>query len=83
MPIYEYLCSQCGQRFEALVRHPDDADAKTVHCTTCGSEQIKRLVASHTHFQLHGTGWYETDFKNHTDTPPTTGGDKSGSSKST
>ncbi len=61
MPIYEYRCEKCGKVFE-LLRHIDDHN--TVQCVQCGSTDTKKLIASHTSFQLRGTGWYETDFKN-------------------
>lgn len=32
-------------------------------CPECGTDQLKRKVSA-TRFQLKGTGWYVTDFKN-------------------
>lgn len=40
MPIYEYVCEQCGRRSEAL-RKMDEADAPLA-CEGCGSERTKR-----------------------------------------
>ena len=43
MPIYEYKCQTCGQIFDVLVRTP--AGAQEVHCKTCESTDLKRLVS--------------------------------------
>jgi len=42
MPIYEYQCSECGNRFERLVRSPDDEIA----CAECGSKRLEKLVSA-------------------------------------
>ncbi len=42
MPIYEYECEGCGERFEELVA----ADAALVPCPECGSERTKRLIST-------------------------------------
>jgi putative FmdB family regulatory protein len=34
MPIYEYACQQCGQRFEALVRSDTIPECPHCHSTT-------------------------------------------------
>ncbi len=39
MPIYEYQCAECGQRFEAMRRMSERADAPA--CPGCGSEETK------------------------------------------
>lgn len=40
MPLYEYTCSHCAQRFEKLVR------ASTVPaCPTCRTEDVQRVVS--------------------------------------
>jgi len=43
MPIYEYGCSQCGERFEELVRRPSEEKAA---CPACGSAQVERLPSA-------------------------------------
>ncbi len=43
MPIYEYICKKCGERFERLllkVSSPGD-----VTCPYCGSEEVEREVS--------------------------------------
>jgi putative FmdB family regulatory protein len=42
MPIYEYRCAACSERFEELVRRPDD----TVACPECGGTQAERLLST-------------------------------------
>jgi putative FmdB family regulatory protein len=43
MPLYEYACLDCNERFEEL-RAASRADA-LVPCTTCGSSRVKRLLS--------------------------------------
>jgi putative FmdB family regulatory protein len=43
MPIYEYLCKDCGERFE-LVRTMKDADMP-VPCKTCHGNQTQRTLS--------------------------------------
>ncbi len=42
MPVYEYVCTYCGDRFERLVSY---AEADGVRCQRCGSEKVRRLVS--------------------------------------
>jgi putative FmdB family regulatory protein len=60
MPIYEYQCHACGHELEALQKMSDDA---LLHCPECNGETLKKKMSA-AGFQLKGTGWYETDFKN-------------------
>lgn len=60
MPIYEYKCKKCNYNFEQLQRVTDQP---VCVCPKCGKKQLIKLVSS-TSFQLKGTGWYVTDFKN-------------------
>ena len=43
MPLYEYACLDCNERFEEL-RAASRADAP-VPCTTCGGSRVKRLLS--------------------------------------
>lgn len=57
MPLYEYLCSKCGEKFEVIQKF---ADAPlTVH-EACGGT-VERLI-SLSGFSLKGSGWYATDY---------------------
>lgn len=44
MPLYEYRCEKCGERFEKL-RRMQDAD-RGVECPRCASDEVKRLLSS-------------------------------------
>jgi putative FmdB family regulatory protein len=43
MPLYEYVCQDCGHKFE-LLRLMKDADSPA-ECLSCKSENIKRKLA--------------------------------------
>jgi putative FmdB family regulatory protein len=43
MPIYEYVCLDCGERFEAM-RAMKDADAPIV-CKQCESARTSRMLS--------------------------------------
>jgi putative FmdB family regulatory protein len=60
MPIYEYLCSDCGHKLDALQKLSDEP---LVHCPHCAAPSLKRQMSAPS-FRLKGGGWYETDFKN-------------------
>jgi putative FmdB family regulatory protein len=60
MPIYEYRCSSCGHQKDVLQRL---SDAPLTDCPECGKPAFSRQVTA-AGFQLKGTGWYATDFKN-------------------
>jgi putative FmdB family regulatory protein len=57
MPLYEYLCSKCGEKFEVIQKFSDAPLA--VH-EACGGP-VERLI-SLSGFSLKGSGWYATDY---------------------
>ncbi|HET7315474.1 zinc ribbon domain-containing protein [Salinisphaera sp.] len=59
MPIYEYVCTNCGEPVEKLQKL---SDAPLADCPACGQASLKRKVSA-AGFRLSGGGWYETDFK--------------------
>jgi len=59
MPIYEYRCSSCGNKLEALQKF---SDAPLTNCPACHADTLVKLVSA-AGFQLKGSGWYATDFK--------------------
>ncbi|AWN17897.1 FmdB family zinc ribbon protein [Salinisphaera sp. LB1] len=59
MPIYEYVCTNCGEPLEKLQKL---SDAPLTDCPACGQAALKRKVSA-AGFRLAGGGWYETDFK--------------------
>ncbi len=59
MPIYAYKCSQCHFAQDVLQKI---SDAALSVCPSCGQSAFaKQLTAPG--FQLKGSGWYATDFK--------------------
>jgi putative FmdB family regulatory protein len=64
MPIYEYRCNDCGRQTEALQRL---SEAPLVNCPSCGKPALQKLVSA-AGFQLKGSGWYVTDFRNNAGT---------------
>ncbi|MNL49417.1 Zinc ribbon domain protein [compost metagenome] len=60
MPIYAYKCGSCGHAKDVLQKM---SDAALTQCPACNAQAFsKQLTAPG--FQLKGTGWYATDFKN-------------------
>ncbi|MEO7142175.1 MAG: zinc ribbon domain-containing protein [Bryobacteraceae bacterium] len=49
MPIFEYSCSDCGTKFEKLVRRSDDAPA----CPSCGRDHLRQELST---FAAHSAG---------------------------
>ncbi len=45
MPIYEYVCSACGHRFEKLVRSISTGESK-VDCPRCQEHEAERAVST-------------------------------------
>ena len=60
MPIYEYRCSECGFQNEYLQKI---SEPPMTVCPSCAKASFLKLL-SVAGFQLKGSGWYATDFKN-------------------
>ncbi len=43
MPIYEYQCKRCGNRFEHLARRLSD---KPTACTSCGASALEKQFST-------------------------------------
>src|SRR3954469_12228435 len=57
MPLYEYECDACGNRFEKIQKFSDPlADT----CPKCGGP-VHKLMSSPA-IQFKGSGWYITDY---------------------
>jgi putative FmdB family regulatory protein len=59
MPIYPYLCGACGHQEDVLQKI--SAPVLT-QCTQCGADSFKKQLSAPS-FQLKGSGWYVTDFR--------------------
>lgn len=57
MPLYEYACQKCGDKFEVMQKFTDEP--LTTH-EKCGGP-LQRLISPPA-LQFKGTGWYITDY---------------------
>ena len=60
MPIYEYRCSSCGAQKDVMQKI---SDMPLTKCPECGQESFAKQISA-AGFQLKGSGYYATDFKN-------------------
>ncbi len=60
MPIYAYRCSACGASKDVLQKLSDPV---LTQCPECGEQAYAKQVTA-AGFQLKGSGWYATDFRN-------------------
>ena len=60
MPIYAYRCSACGHAKDVLQKISDPVLST---CPACGAESFSKQLSA-PGFQLKGSGWYATDFRN-------------------
>jgi len=60
MPIYDFQCSSCGFKDEVMRK---SSAANIEPCPKCGAETFTKQLSAPS-FQLSGSGWYATDFKN-------------------
>jgi putative FmdB family regulatory protein len=59
MPIYAYRCAACGHAKDVLQKI---SDAPLTVCPSCGQSRFEKQVTA-AGFQLKGSGWYVTDFR--------------------
>jgi putative FmdB family regulatory protein len=59
MPIYAYRCEQCGHVQDVMQKL---ADAPLTVCPSCGADAFRKQLTAPA-FQLKGSGWYVTDFR--------------------
>ena len=57
MPIYEYQCDSCTEKFEIKQGMKDDA---LTACPRCG-KRVERLISTPA-IMFKGSGWYVTDY---------------------
>jgi len=53
MPIFEYLCDDCGTRFEKLVRRAAGSGTDQVLCPECGESHLTQQLST---FSAHANG---------------------------
>jgi putative FmdB family regulatory protein len=59
MPIYAYRCAACGHAKDVLQKM---SDAPLTVCPSCAAPRFEKQVTA-AGFQLKGSGWYVTDFR--------------------
>jgi putative FmdB family regulatory protein len=59
MPIYDFQCTSCGHKDELMRKI---SASNTTICPSCGKETFSKMLSAPS-FQLNGTGWYASDFK--------------------
>jgi len=57
MPLYEYQCDACSNRFERIQKF---SDPPVETCPSCGGK-VRKLLSSPA-IQFKGSGWYITDY---------------------
>ncbi len=60
MPIYAYRCASCDHALDVLQKV---SDPLLTVCPSCGQEALRKQLTA-AGFQLKGSGWYVTDFRN-------------------
>ena len=77
MPLYEYQCEACGNRFERIQKF---SDPHVDVCPSCGGK-VQKLVSSPA-IQFKGSGWYITDYAKKSSTEATTSSNSSSNKSS-
>lgn len=77
MPIYPYKCSDCGFQKDYLRKI---SDPPLTTCESCGKETFQKMLTA-AGFQLKGSGWYVTDFRDNGSKPDTKSSDSKKSAK--
>ena len=50
MPIYEYRCRDCGERFEELRSVRESESDEGLECPRCGERRVERLLSAFSAF---------------------------------
>ena len=69
MPLYEYLCTKCGHRFEKIRKFSDKPIKK---CPKCGGP-VEQVISAPA-VQFKGSGWYATDYAKKATSPAASDG---------
>ena len=59
MPIYDFQCTNCNFKEELLRKSGAEG---TIVCPKCSQKTFSKMLSAPS-FQLNGTGWYASDFK--------------------
>lgn len=59
MPIYDFQCTHCGHKAELMRKI---SELSTTNCPVCNKQTFNKMLSAPS-FQLSGSGWYASDFK--------------------
>jgi putative FmdB family regulatory protein len=74
MPLYEYQCESCNNRFERIQKF---SDPPIETCPACGKGPVRKLLSSPA-IQFKGSGWYITDYAKKSSSDGGSSGSESG-----
>lgn len=60
MPTYDYLCKECGHKFEEF---QSITESPLTQCPQCHMETLQRLIGAGAGLLFKGSGFYLTDYK--------------------
>ena len=66
MPTYDYLCKECGYRFEYFQTMSSPALKTISNCKNCKQQDcnVERIISGGSGLIFKGSGFYLTDYKN-------------------
>ena len=66
MPTYDYLCKECGYKFEYFQTMSSPALKTISNCKNCKKQgcNVERIISGGTGLIFKGSGFYLTDYKN-------------------
>lgn len=59
MPLFDYVCNNCGSTVELLQKH---SDPDPILCKSCGKKHTLTKKIGLSSFQLKGGGWYSDGY---------------------
>jgi putative FmdB family regulatory protein len=60
MPTYDYICKECGHKFEEF---QSITEPSLTRCPKCNMETLQRLIGAGAGLLFKGSGFYLTDYK--------------------
>lgn len=60
MPTYEYMCENCGEKFEVSQKMSDEP---LTYCTKCNTNSLQKVFSSNLLINFKGGGFYANDSK--------------------
>jgi putative FmdB family regulatory protein len=60
MPTYDYVCQDCGHKFESFQTM---TEASLEECPKCHAKALQRLIGAGAGLLFKGSGFYLTDYK--------------------